>query len=102
MPDGRTIPSDQPKTVVSSTILSGGTAVSTAYHVLSVVVSKEVNRIPSAQIVMVDGDVASQTFEISNTPDFEPGKEIEIKLGYQSSEETVFKGIVVKHSIRTR
>ncbi|MES2649720.1 MAG: type VI secretion system tip protein VgrG [Bacteroidota bacterium] len=102
MANGSSIPSDQPKTVVTSTILSGGTAVSTAYHVLSVVVSKEVNRIPTALIVMVDGDVASQTFEISNTPDFEPGKEIEIKLGYQSSEETIFKGIVVKHSIKTR
>jgi Rhs element Vgr protein len=102
MPNGSSIPSDQPKTVVTSTIFSGGTAVSTAYHVLSVVINKEVNRIPTALIVLLDGDVASQTFEISNAPDFEPGKEIEIKLGYQSSEETVFKGLVVKHSIKTR
>lgn len=102
MPNERTIPSDQPKTVVTSTITSGGTEVSKTHHVLSIVINKEVNRIPSATIIMSDGDPAAQSFEISNKADFEPGKEIEIKLGYRSSEETVFKGIVVKHSIKTR
>jgi Rhs element Vgr protein len=102
MPNERTIPSDQPKTVVTSTILSGGTKIPETCRVLSVVVSKEVNRIPVASIVIADGDPAAQSFEVSNKADFEPGKEIEIKLGYRSSEETVFKGIVVKHSIKTR
>lgn len=102
MPNERTIPSDQPKTVVTATILSGSAEVSRAHHIISVLVNKEVNRIASATIIMIDGDPATQTFDISNKPDFEPGKEIEIKLGYQSSEETIFKGIVVKHSIKTR
>ena len=102
MPNERTIPSDQPKTVVTSTITSGGTQIPETCHVLSVVVSKEVNRIPVATIVIADGDPAAQSFEMSNKAEFEPGKEIEIKLGYRSSEETVFKGIVVKHSIKTR
>ncbi|MEJ8816350.1 type VI secretion system tip protein VgrG [Lacibacter sp. H407] len=102
MPNERTIPSDQPKTVVTSTITSGGTQIPETCHVLSVVVSKEVNRIPVATIVIADGDPAAQSFEMSNKTEFEPGKEIEIKLGYRSSEETVFKGIVVKHSIKTR
>ena len=102
MSNGNTIPSDQPKTVVTATIFSGGTEVSNALHVLSIVTHKEVNKVPSALIVITDGDPASQKFEVSDKADFEPGKEIEIKLGYQSSEETVFKGIVVKHSIKTR
>jgi Rhs element Vgr protein len=102
MSNGNTIPSDQPKTVVTATIFSGGTEVSNALHVLSIVIHKEVNKIPSALIVMTDGDPASQKFEVSDKADFEPGKEIELKLGYQSSVETVFKGIVVKHSIKTR
>ena len=102
MPNERTIPSEQPKTVVTSTITSGGTQIPETCHVLSVVVSKEVNRIPVATIVIADGDPAAQSFEMSNKAEFEPGKEIEIKLGYRSSEETVFKGIVVKHSIKTR
>ncbi len=102
MANERTIPSDQPKTVVTSTIVSDGTEVSRTHNVLSIIINKEVNRIPSATIIMTDGDPAAQSFEISNKADFEPGKEIEIKLGYRGSEETVFKGIVVKHAIKTR
>lgn len=102
MPNERTIPSDQPKTVVTSTITSGGTQIPETSNVLSIVVNKEVNRIPFATIVLSDGDPAAQNFEMSNKAEFEPGKEIEIKLGYRSSEDTVFKGIVVKHSIKTR
>ena len=102
MPNERTIPSDAPKSVVTFSILSAGTAVSKEYHVLSVVVNKEVNRIPSASIILLDGEASKQTFEISNKPDFEPGKEIEIKTGYSSDEKTIFKGVVVKHGIKVR
>ena len=102
MPEGTIIPSEGSKTVVTATVLSAGTEVSATLHLLSLVVQKEVNRIPSALLVIADGDPASQTFEVSNKADFEPGKEIEIKLGYEAAEETVFKGIVVKHSIKTR
>lgn len=102
MPNERTIPSDAPKSVATFNIFSGGTAVSKTYHVLSVVVNKEVNRVPSATIILMDGEASRQNFEISNQPDFEPGKEIEIKAGYSSNEESIFKGIVIKHSIKVR
>lgn len=102
MPGERVIPSEQPKTVVTSTILSNGVAVAKTYQVLSTIISKEINRIPSATIMIVDGDPAGQSFTVSNQADFEPGKELEIKLGYRGTEETVFKGIVVKHAIKTR
>ena len=42
MPNERTIPSDQPKTVVTATILSGSAEVSRAHHIISVLVNKEV------------------------------------------------------------
>ncbi len=102
MAEGTTIPSERSKTVVTATILSAGNEVSATLHLLSLVVHKEINRIPSAILVIADGDPAAQTFEVSNKADFEPGKEIEIKLGYEAAEETVFKGIVVKHAIKTR
>ncbi len=102
MPNERTIPSDQPKTVVTTTILSNGAEVSKTYNLLSMHVYREVNRIPSATLVFSDGDPASQTFAVSNADDFIPGREIEIKIGYRGSEETTFKGIVVKHAIKVR
>ena len=102
MPNERTIPSDGSKSVATFTILSAGTEVSKQYHVLSITVNKEVNRISSATIILLDGEASEQSFTISNQPDFEPGKEIEIKAGFSSQEETIFKGIVIKHGIKVR
>ena len=74
MPNKRTIPSEGAKSVATFSILSGGNAVSKEYHVLSITVNKEVNRIASATIIMLDGEAPEQSFLVSNKPDFEPGK----------------------------
>jgi Rhs element Vgr protein len=102
MPNERTIPSEAPRGAATFTILSEGNAVPRSYQVLSIVTNKEVNRIPVATITIMDGSASEQTFGISNKPDFEPGKKIEIKAGYQGTEETIFKGIVIRHSIKIR
>src|SRR6187402_1027083 len=102
MSNERTIPSDESKAVASFSILSGGNEVSKEYHVLSIVVNKEMNRIASASIILLDGEAAKETFEISDKQEFEPGKEIEIKMGYSGTDETVFKGIVIRHGIKVR
>jgi len=88
--------------LVTYTVLSGGEALSSTVGILSISVSKEINRIPVATIVVKDGDVAKQDFEISNEDLFKPGQEIEISAGYHSDEETIFKGIVIKHSIKVK
>lgn len=75
---------------------------SNIYHVMSIVVSKEVNRIPMAQLILLDGDVAKNDFLLSNEDFLIPGKKIEITAGYHSDEETIFKGIIIKHSIKIR
>jgi Rhs element Vgr protein len=102
MPNQRVIPSDQPKSVATYTLLSNGTALPRSLHLLSVAVTHEVNRIPSATLVILDGEPSQQTFAASGGPEFEPGKEIEIKIGYRSDEQSVFKGVVVKHGIKVR
>ncbi len=98
----RVIPSEASRSVATYTLLSDGNEVSRTYHVVSILTQKEVNRIPFATIILNDGDPAAESFPISNAADFEPGKTIEIKLGYRSQEEVVFKGIVVKHGIKAR
>ncbi len=88
--------------VVTPTILSSGKKMDASYELLSLDITKEVNRIPYAQLVLIDGDAAQQTFAISNDDFFEPGKAIEIKLRYEDAadkEATVFKGVVVGHGI---
>ena len=92
MGNARTIPSNESKSVVTYTILSDGTEVSRTYNLLSIQVQKELNRVPSATIIFVDGDPSKETFDLSNQPDFEPGKELEIKAGYRSDEETISRG----------
>jgi Rhs element Vgr protein len=68
----------------------------------SIAVTKEMNRIPWAKIVLLDGEASAEKFQASNGPLFIPGKKIEIKCGYQSDTFTIFKGIIIKHSIKIR
>jgi len=102
MPEDRQIPTSAPSDRPSFKVFSEGSQMSETYQVLSVVVTKQVNRISSAQITFKDGDPAQEDFPISNSDDFIPGKQIEILAGYHSDEETIFKGIVVKNSVKAR
>jgi len=87
--------------VVNATILSDGNEINPEYALVNIDIIKEVNKIPCASITVLDGDPAKQKYEISDTAFFEPGKEIEIKLRYEGEEDTtVFKGIVVRHSVK--
>ncbi len=102
MPNERSIPTQAAPSVVTLTVLSDGNAVPAVHQLLSVVVSHELNRIPAATLVFRDGDPAAQTFESSNTKLFVPGAEIEVKAGYRAQEDTIFKGVVVKHGLKIR
>ena len=88
--------------LVTFTVMVDGEALSGVHSVLSASVSKEINRIPVATIVLADGEASKQEFDLSNEDLLIPGKEIEITAGYHSDEETIFKGIIVKHSIKVR
>ena len=84
MPD-RLIPTLVAPSASTFTILSDGEAVPREHQVLSIVVNRGVNRIPMATLVVRDGDAAAQTFAVSETDYFVPGKIIEIKAGYQAT-----------------
>ena len=100
MPNLRLLPNQQNTDLVSFTILVNGLPVGKEIGVTSIAVNKEVNKIPWAKIIIQDGDVAIEDFEISNQETFKPGNEIEIQAGYHSDESTIFKGIIVKHGIK--
>ena len=102
MTNTRTIPTSASPDVCTITLLTEGTPVSETYQVVSIAVTKEVNRIPTATIIIIDGEAALETFAISDKADFIPGKAIEIKAGYRAHDNSIFKGIVVKHSIKIR
>lgn len=90
------------KNVISYILRSDGEEFSDGLKVKSIVVVNEANRIPRANILLLDGDVSKQDFIISNHDFFKPGRKLEIDLGFESKVENVFKGVVVKISIKVR
>ena len=68
-------------------------------RVVSLVVDKKINRIPWAQLMLIDGDMSDQSFEVSSGDEFKPGAEIEIEAGYGKIGTSIFKGVVIKHGI---
>lgn len=98
----RIISTEQSQDLVTHAILSGGNELPQEILVNQIQIFKEVNRIPWARIVILDGEVATEDFEVSSSDHFIPGKEIEIQAGYHNDLKTVFKGIVVKQGIKVR
>jgi Rhs element Vgr protein len=97
-----TIPTPATPDVCTLGILVEGQEVSGQFHVLSLTVTRELNRIPAATIHLQDGDPSAATFAVSNADHFVPGKRIEIQLGYRSQNDPVFKGVIVKQAIKVR
>ena len=102
MANTRSIPTSKPADLVTFTIKVNGTPISRAYNVLSIVVRKEVNKIPTSTLVIADGDASQESFDASSGEDFVFGNEIEILAGYHSDETTIFKGIVISQRLSIR
>ena len=102
MPNNSNRQTSQSPDLTTFTIIVNGSELSEIYLVKNITIEKEVNRIPFAQIVIFDGEAATQDFKLSNEDLLIPGNTIEIKAGYHNDEETIFKGIIIKHSIKVR
>ena len=100
MPEERLIPHQDTPDLPTSTILVNGSEIPGTYQVASITVTKKVNQVATCQISLFDGDPSTEDFEVSNAGEFVPGNEVEVQLGYYSTETTVFKGIITKHSIK--
>ncbi len=99
------MPTANDSDLVTHTILAGGqptlTAADEIPHVLPVVaieVENALNKIPTATLTIADGNPYEQDFEVSSSGLFGPGKFIEIRLGYNGDNTTVFKGIITANS----
>lgn len=96
------IPNASRHNVASFTVTVNNTAINPAYQIIAIVVTKEINRVPCAKIILRDGEAARRTFEISNGDDFLPGKKINIKLGHDGNNVQTFKGIITRHAIKVK
>jgi Rhs element Vgr protein len=88
--------------VLTVKVSSNGKVMDPAYQLMSVDITKELNRVPYTQLVLLDGSIAKKTFPISDEAFFLPGQPIEIELSYEgepASKVKVFEGIIVRHSV---
>ncbi|WP_257670737.1 type VI secretion system tip protein VgrG [Parapedobacter tibetensis] len=84
--------------VGDSSTLSAADEIPQELHVIDIRVELAINKLPIATFKIVDGTPYEQDFVLSNSGLFAPGKYIEIKLGYNNTNTTVFKGIVVANN----
>jgi len=98
----RTIQTSRSADLITFTILIDGTELPATARAANITIEKEINRIPTARLIFNDGNPSSQEFALSNDNLLIPGKEIEIKAGYHSDEETIFKGLIIKHSLKIK
>ena len=89
----------RPANLTTFTVKANGTALGAEYGIASIEIRREVNRIPRATLVLVDGDAAAQSFAISEEDTLTPGVEVEITGGYSSEETTLFKGVITRHRV---
>ena len=88
---------------VTVTVASNGTPISPEIELLAVHTRRELNKLPSARLSFIDGDIANRKFPLSDGATFAPGADIEIKARWEdqpSSEVVIFKGKVVRHSLQ--
>lgn len=96
------IPTPASPDVCTIAVLIDGQEIPGQFEILTLTVARELNRIPTATLQLKDGEASKATFAVSNTDYFIPGKTIEIQLGYRSQNSTVFKGTIVKQSLKLR
>jgi Rhs element Vgr protein len=90
-------PTAEAGNLVTVSISADGQAV--AAQILSISVTKTLNRISSARLVLIDGDMPDGAFPLSEEATFKPGAAITIEAGYDQTMETIFEGIVVRHGV---
>ncbi|MFT5819275.1 MAG: Rhs element Vgr protein [Crocinitomix sp.] len=85
---------------VTFEIQINGQKIENAYQVKTVGITKTVNRISAARLILYDGEDTEDGFKISNSPDFLPGNKIVVLAGYNSDNISIFKGIVIKQGLK--
>lgn len=100
---GQLMPPVPESTFLNTTAVKvNGQLIPSTLVVASIRVFKAANKIPLAILALHDGSPTPQGFPASNTNIFTPGNEIEIASGYHNSNNTIFKGIIIRHGIKIR
>jgi len=94
------IPKQKNVDTSSFTVTIDGDKLKDTYAVSAVMVNKSVNKVPFAQLILLDGSPAKQDYPASSSETFVPGAKVEISMGHGQNEKRIFKGVITKHSIQ--
>lgn len=83
-------------------IFSDGAELPGTFAVVSVIVTRGINKIPTARIILKDGDPASQQYEASNSQELEPGKLIRVEGGFHNQNKVLFEGVLVRQQLKLK
>lgn len=98
----RAIPTARPSDVTTFTVKVDGAELPGTYRIVSIDISRAINRIATAGLVLYDGDPAAQDFALSSGELLVPGQAIEIDGGYGKDESLLFKGVITRQKIKAR
>jgi len=92
-------PKDTIDKPISFDVFIAGKSISSDYKLIKLNVDKLINKISRARVYLSGGDAYLNTFEESENSNFNPGKAVELRFGYEQDNEVVFKGIIEKLGI---
>lgn len=85
--------------LLSVVVTIDGKELASGSNLVEVEVKKEVNKIPTATVIILDGSPHKVEFKGADQGNqYEPGKAIKISAGYHQKTETIFEGIILSHS----
>jgi Rhs element Vgr protein len=93
-------PSNIKDSTLRHTITVEGAVLNDTVPVVSIHTRYDLNRIPTAEIVLIDGAVETGDFQISDGATLIPGNSISISAGYGSEETEIFRGVILKQAIK--
>lgn len=91
---------DQKTDLVAISVKINGSAISDKVQIDTLSVYKSLYKISTAKVEILDGNISDAEFETIENENYEHGAEVEIATGYHDQTEVIFKGIIVKHSIK--
>jgi Rhs element Vgr protein len=97
MPQSPQLNSDGP---IRLTVEAAGRAVPDSVQFYRATVRRAVGKVPTAELVVADGEMPTGDWPVANGETFAPGTEITIRAGYGDKDEPIFKGLVVKLGMR--
>ena len=95
-------PLSQKTGLVSCTVLFDGTELEEHFRLESVDVFKEVNKIATAEIAILDGNPSKEKFDLLEGNTLKPGNTVKINAGYHQKNETIFEGIIVGIGVKIK